>query len=167
MAVVDFLDNIATWQSESTFRSMDHKTIIDSFNKLPEDIKKAITTNKIDALFRSVEGNSAKITNGEHHFTNRNVMSFSEDKGALSLYGDTLIKGTDVESYDVAISTKKIVKFLNSGRSSDKNEDHLYKYIKDNKLVSDISIGDDEGETILLNAKLKGIQKKEIGNRKI
>lgn len=118
--IIKFIGYLEHYQSNH-YNTFNRKLLVDSYNNLPERIKKIINSTDIDNLYRGLDGLSYK-----------SAISFTNNKDYADTFGVYTVPFTELKEYSGLIDTQKLVKFLDKNRI---NHD----------------IGDDEGEVIVLN----------------
>jgi hypothetical protein len=129
--ITKFVDYMEGYQSNH-YGNFNTDMLVNSYNDLPKNIKRIISPNSTNNLFRGTDGLSYK-----------SGISFTKNKGYADTFGVYTIPFTELKDYIGLIDTEKLVNFL------DKNGINH-------------GIGDDEGEVIVLNPVFKKRLNKNI-----
>lgn len=105
----EFVDYLEKWQSHSTYRSVNIKNMIKSYNKLDVNIKR-----EIQASDREVNSSYSALDMDALWDTNKiTVASFTNKEAAKyfskQLTGNAVISGKRIKDYTLAISYPKVV----------------------------------------------------------
>lgn len=119
------------------YGNYNRQELVDAYRQLPMTIKKYLAAKNLQNLYRGCDG-----------LTEKPAISFTDKKSNAFIYGSFAIPFSMVKSYDAAISSEKACEL---------NE----------KINTDLSIGDDENEVIVLNAKWKNFDISKFHERAI
>lgn len=129
--IIKFIEYLEYYQSNH-YNTFNRKFLVDSYNNLPESIKRIIQPSNTNNLYRGLDGLSYK-----------SAISFTRNREYANTFGVYTIPFTELKEYSGLIDTEKLVKFLDK-----------------NKINHDI--GDDEEEVIVLNPIFKDELNKNI-----
>jgi tRNA nucleotidyltransferase/poly(A) polymerase len=120
--LTNFLNKLEEYQSNH-YGNIDRNELVNAWRILPNKVKEYIKPNpkELQNLYRGADGVSPK-----------KAFSFTNNKGYAKFFGTYVLPFSELKSYEGLISTEKVNKLIDGFKI-------------------DFSIGDDEGEVIVLN----------------
>ena len=152
----EFVYEFQRYQSNDSVRNK--QAIVDRFEELPTSIQKVLSgkPGDIRRMYRGDEAKRLNTASGRIAVEPETVASFAGHIRNAGFWGPLLYKGSDMESYEGIIDTRKVAEFLGTGyKHADRRPGDIAAKLSGKYGNYEHSVGDDEDERIAYGIKWK------------